>query len=234
MMLISLAPQALAGSTAEICQAHDDKADAVRIDAYFVSNLQEHGTQAFSRALRESARTQAKAFLDQRITDKRAELCAARLKLAEDIKSAGANYTTADCSAAAVVTLLDQYTTTVAAAFDQNRQALASLLSAHVKQLKLKLFDIAKGSTSGLEGNFGGVPLATAPKEIRFEWVKQEASKLGGEANVVWASASPDSNPLLQGSLVIAREAVHAKQERDAAKVRYHTDGRLSPSCKLR
>ena len=235
IVLLSLASPALAANfSPEICQLHDEKSDAAIVDAYFVGNLKEHGLYGFSRPVRDSARSQAKAFFEQRISDRRAEICAARLKLAEDIKNAPAKYSTDDCSAAAIVGLLDQYTTMVAGAYEQNRQALGTLLDAHLKDLKIKLFEIAKGSTAGLNGNFSGYELASAPTEVRFEWLKQEASKLGGEANVVWGAASPDSNPLLHGSLVIAREAARAKQESDTAKVRFHTDGKPSPSCKLK
>lgn len=216
--------------SAEICQVLDEKASNAAVDAYFSTNLTEHAANSFSRPIRDSARAQAKAFLGQRVVDKRAELCAARLKLAQDIQAAAAKYATGDCAAAAVVSLLDQYTTATATAYDLNRQALSGLLDSHLKQVKLKLFEIAKGSNVGVDNP----AIAAAPKEARFEWVKQEASKLGAEANVVWGAAGGASNPLVQASMVIAREAVRAKQERDAAKVRYHTDGTVSPSCKAK
>lgn len=225
-------PVRAADSTgAEVCQTVDEKTTAAAVDSYFTANLTEHSANAFGRAVRDAARTQAKAFLGQRIADQRAELCAARLKLAQDIEASTARYATADCSGAALVTLLDQYATSAATAYDQNRQALSSLLDAHLKSIKLKLFDIAKGSSAGVDGATGAA-LAAAPKEARFDWVKSQASKLGAEANVVWGAAGSAANPLVQASMVIAREAAHAKQERDAAKVRYHTDGRLSASCK--
>jgi hypothetical protein len=205
---------------------------AAAVDAFFVANLKEHDRYGFSRPLKDRARTQAKAYLDQRIIDKRAELCADHLKLTEDVKAAPAKYVTGDCASAAVVTLMDAYMTKVANTFDENRRVLASLGDAHVNDLKLKLFGIAKGSTAGLEGTAGGYPLASAPKEVKFEWLKQEASKLGAEAHAVWGGAA--QNPLVQRSLEFAREAARAKQERDSLKARYHTDGRLSPSCRLK
>jgi hypothetical protein len=217
--------------TSEICQPLDERTGAAAVDSYFSANLTEHGANSFARPVRDAARAQARAFLGQRIADKRAELCAARLKVAQDIKASVAQYATADCAGAAVVGLLDRYTTTSATAYDQNRQALSGLLDNHLKQIKVKLFEIAKGSNAGVDGA-AGAALASAPKEARFDWVKQEASKLGAEANVVWGAAGSASNPLVQASMAIAREAVRAKQERDSAKVRFHTDGRLSASCK--
>jgi hypothetical protein len=219
----------------EICQPRDDKADSAAVDSYFVANLREHDSIPFVRPIKETVRGQAKTFLEQRIGDRRAELCAAHLKLAEDVKTAAGAYTTADCGAAAVVALFDQYLGKVSATNTQNLQQLGALLNAHVNALKLKLFDIAKGSTAGIDGiQFQGQLLTGAPQEVKFEWIKQEASRLGAEAHVVWGATNPGANPLLLRNGVFAREAARAKLERDGAKVRFHSDGKLSASCKLK
>jgi hypothetical protein len=217
-------------STAEICQTFDEKATNAAVDAYFSANLSEHAANAFSRPLREAARAQAKAFLGQRVVDKRAELCAARLKLAQDIKAIAAKYATADCAGAAMVAALDAYSIAAATAYEQNRQVMSGLLDNHLGKLKLKLFEIAKGSSAGVDSPI----FATAPSAARFEWVKLEASKLGAEANVVWGASGNAANPLVRAIMTIAREAVRARQERDAVKVHYHTDGKLSASCRVK
>ena len=229
--LLSLAGTALAGgSGAEICRARDDNADTAFVDSFFVANLKEHELNSFSRPLKASARRQAKAFLDQRIADKRAELCAARLKLAVDIKSAATRYISGDCAAAAVVTLMDGYAAMVTRTVDENGQMLQALRDAHLKDLTAKLFAIARGSTVGVEATLGGVPFAAAPQKARADWAKQEAPKLGLEANTIWGASSP----LDRLTQVIAQEATLAKAERDAAKVRFRTSGKLSPTCKLK
>ncbi|HEY8278265.1 MAG TPA: hypothetical protein VIH99_01490 [Bdellovibrionota bacterium] len=227
-------PSLAADSSPEVCKARDEMAVLATLDSYFNDNLKEHQRQGFARALQSTARSKAKAFLDQKILDKRAEFCADRLKLAEDIKAAPAKYTDSACAGAAVVGLLDRYTTKVAATFDENRKMLGALHDAHVHDIKLKLFDIAKGSTVGLEGSFGGYPLVSAPKKVKFEWLKQEASKLGGEAHLVWGAVNAEKNPLVQENLQLAREAVKAKQERDSAKARFHTDGKPGANCKAK
>jgi hypothetical protein len=225
------APAAPAPAATDVCQTRDDKADAAAVDSYFVAHLREHSQQPFARPLIADQRARAKSFLEQRIGDKRAEVCAARLKLAEDIKTAPAKYATAECGAAAVAGLIDEYAVKVAGTYKQNQQLLQrSLLAEHLKTLQKKLFEIARGSAR-VEGSFQGRSLASAPREVRFEWVKQEATRLGGEARVIWGAANPDANPLLQRNLIFAREAVRAKQELDSAKARYHTSGKLLPSC---
>lgn len=236
-MIVALAhgPKALAaGSAPDICSARDDKADAAAIDAYFAASLKEHAANAFSRPLADGARAQAKSFFEQRIADKRAEICAAHLKLVEDVKAAPGKFTTADCGSAAVVALLDQYLGKVAGTYDQNHQLMTALLNDHLNRVKLKLFDIARGSTASLDGTFQGQPLATASQEVKFEWIKQEASRLGAEAHLVWGFTNPNPNPLVQRNFEIAQEAARARQERDAAKARFHSDGKLAGSCKLK
>ena len=104
----------------------------------------------------------------------------------------------------------------------------------HFRNIKMKLFDIARGSSSGLEGSYRGQPLGSASQEVRFEWIKQEASKLGSEAHAVWGAVGSAANPLVQRNAEIAREALRAKQERDAAKARLRSDGKLPSTCKLK
>jgi hypothetical protein len=109
-----------------------------------------------------------------------------------------------------------------------------SLLNEHLKSVKLKLFDIVKGGGSGLEGTFQGHALASAPQDLRFEWIKQQASKLGAEAHLVWGASNSEANPLIQRNMDIGREALRARQERDAAKARLRSDGKVPGSCKLK
>ncbi len=232
IVFVSLPGLALAANS-EICQPRDDKQEASSVNSFFNQHLKGHEQYGFSRQLSGSAKARAKAFLEQRILDKKAELCADRLKLAEDIKSAPSRVTGgADCAGAVVVGLMDAYTTKLATTFDQNRRALLLLRDDHIKDLKRKLFDIAKGSA--VEGTFRGQSLASAPQGVKFEWIKQEASRLAAEAHLIWGEAKPKENPLVMKNLVIAREAMVAKQERDAAKARYHTDGKLPAHCKMK
>jgi hypothetical protein len=225
--VISLAGHALAADPAlELCQLRDDRADSASVSRFFDQTLKEHGRYAAFRPLKAKAATKAIAFLDQRILDRRSELCADRLKVAEGIKAAPAK---ANCAGAVLAGLLDGYAARVAAAYEGNRAMLATLRDDHARELKRKLFDIARGSNEGLEGTYGGYALSAMPKEVRFEWLKQEASKLGGEAQQVWGAAEPDRNPLVQMNLSFAREALRARQERDAAKARF---GEPDPGCK--
>ena len=219
----------------EICRARDEKTDSKAIDDYFIANLKEHEKFSFSRPLRDRARGQARAFYVQRVVDKRSEICAGRLKLTEDIKLAPSRYVTGECGAAAVLQLFEQFMTRTALAYDENQKLINSFGDAHINEIKLKLFYIAKGSTAGLEGViFGSVPLVSASKEQRFEWVKQEATKLGGEVNAVWGSASQDRNPLLRLNMLIAHEAVKAKHEHDALKQQFRVDSKILSTCKLK
>lgn len=236
ILMVSPGHSARADSSTDICQARDEKADAAALDAYFVASLKEHGVDVITRPILVGQRLQARAFLERQITEKRAELCAAHLKLVEDIKVAVGKYTTTDCGAAAVVTLIERYMTSVASTFADNRQVLNTNLANHAQALKLKLFEVVRsGSTAALDGlSYQGQPLAGATQEVRFEWVKQEASVLGTEARTVWGAINPDANPLVQRNLDFAREAVRAKQERDSTKARLHTDGKLAPTCKAK
>lgn len=216
------------GPTSEICQPRDDRQEAAAIQAYFTQNLKGHEQQGFSRALSGSVKAKAKAFLEQRILDKKAELCADRLKLVEDIKTTPSRVTgSTDCVNAMIVSLMDAYTKKTATTYDQNSRALGALRDEHLREVKRKLFDIAKGSTNGVD-----VSIARARQGAKFEWIKNEASKLAGEARTVWGEAKANVNPLVQKNLVIAREAMRAKKERDAMKARLHTDGKLPPGCK--
>jgi len=230
--LLFEAPSRATDATPEICLPRDDHAESATLDAYFRQNLTEHERYGFSRPLKAKAWAKASAFLEQRLIDKRVELCADRLKLVEDIKAASSSTSNSDCAGAVIVELLDGYMNKLASTFDGNRSALGALRDAHVNDLKLILFDIAKGSTNGLEGTFGGYALIGAPKKVKFEWIKQEASKMGGEAHTVWGGAAPEMNPLVQKNLVFAREAMRVRQERDAAKVNFHSDGKPAASCR--
>lgn len=232
--LARAASAATPSSQQEFCQNHDDSAETAEVDRYFLAQMKEHQRFGFSQPIGNWARVQAKAFFEQRILDKRAEICAERLKIVEEIKSAPSKWNNANCASAVVVGLLDQYMNKIAGAFDENRRLLTSLRDKHVQQLMLKLFEVARGSPSVADSTLGGIPGTSASKETRFEWVKQEASKLGAEAQSAWGALNPEKNPIIQTNLALAREAVRARQERDAAKARYRTDGRLPPGCRAR
>lgn len=216
-----------------ICDPRDDKADLAIVERFFESSLREHAPLPFARAIKDQSVAKAKALLVQDIIDKKAELCAERLRLVEEIKKAPSRYVTGDCAAAAVVSLLDAYMRKVAGSYDGNVTKMAKHQSEHIKDLRLRLFEVAKGSTMGLENvRHRGYPLPSAPKEVRFDWIKAQASKLAGEAHKAWGAVDPGNHPLVQLNLVIAREAVRARNERDQQKKALRTDGKLSPSCK--
>jgi hypothetical protein len=96
------------------------------------------------------------------------------------------------------------------------------------------LYDIARGAAIGGDINYKGYPLASMPNEIKLEWFKGEATKLVGEAQLAWGAAGPASNPLIQRNLAFAREALRAKQERDATKARLHVEGKAPAACKAK
>ncbi len=218
---------------ADLCNSRDDKQDLQALEKYFEASLKRHGELPFARPLKSQASAKAKAFQVQDLTDKRAELCADRLRLAEEIKKAPSQYETGECGAAAVVTLLDSYMRKVAAAYDSNAQKLNSYQKDHLKALKLRLFEIAKGSTIGLEGvASNGVAIANAPKEVKYEWIKSQASMLAKEAHVAWGAVDPAKNPLVQLNHILAREAVRARNEREKQKVELRTDGKMPSYCK--
>ncbi len=230
--LLFVGPLLAAEPSPEICLPRDDRKESNLVAGFLEQTLLEHGQHGFSRPLKAKAKAGAIAFLEQRILDKRSEFCADLLKVAEGIKAAPTQNNNPSCAGAAIVELLDNYMSKVAVAFNENRTALAGLRDNHVRELKLILFDIARGSTAGLDGSFGGYALIAAPKAVKFEWLKQEASKLGGEAQAAWGAAEPDRNPLVQQNLVFAREAARARQERDAARLRFHLEGKPNPICK--
>jgi hypothetical protein len=224
VVMVAFIPAALGDTTPDVCQTHDEKAEAASVDSYVISNLSEHLKYGFSQALVGNARSEAKSFFLQHISDKRTEICAAHLKLAEDLKTAISPKASASCGAAAVAGLLGDYANQVATTYEQNRQTLTTLLNAHLQSLKGQLFEIARGSTAGLSGT----SIANASQDTKFEWIKQEASKMGSEAHVAWGAANSDSNPLVQQNLAIGREATRAGQEYAAAKARLRALG----SCK--
>lgn len=235
LCLVPAQTRAQESGSEDFCKIHDDKAEHKSVNSFFDQNLKEHKAYGFSRALAEDAKRKADAFLDQRILDKRAELCADRLKLAEDIKAAPSRVSgDSKCAGAMIVSLMTTYTNRLATTFDENRHMLGKLRDEHVKALKLKLFEIAKGSTDGVEGTFRGHAILAAPQEIKYEWLKLEATKMGQEAHKVWGEIDPKQNPLVNDNLAIAREAVRAKQERDQAKKKYWSDGTLPAGCSIR
>jgi hypothetical protein len=233
ILAISIAFSSSRAHASELCNPRDDKADLSVVEKFFESSLREHAALPFSRTIKGQAQAKAKALFVQDIVDKKAELCADRLRLAEEIKLAPSQYATADCASAAVVTLIDGYMRKVAGAYDGNVNKMAKHQAEHIRDLKLRLFEIAKGSTLGLEGvTYRGYNLTSAPKEVKFEWIKSHASKLAGEAHKAWGAVEPKGHPLVQLNLVIAREAVRVRNEREQQKKNLGTDGKLAPSCK--
>lgn len=218
---------------AALCDPRDDKADLVIVERFFETSLREHAALPFARAIKEQSVAKGKALLVQDIVDKKAELCADRLRLAEEIKKAPGRYDTAACGSAAVVSLFDGYMRKVAAAYDGNVTKMAKHQAEHIRELRRRLFEVAKGSTLGLENvRHRGYSLPGAPKEVRFDWIKAQASKLAGEAHKAWGAVDQAKHPLVQLNLAIAREAVRARNERDQQKKALGTDGKLPPSCK--
>ncbi len=226
LLAIFIIAQPTLARAADFCQARDDKAEVEAVDKFFESTLREHGQQAYSRTLKTQAKAKAKALLEQNILDKKTQICADHLKLAEDVRNEPKHWATADCSSAAVVSLVDGYMRKVAQAYDENQKAMATQQREHLQDLKLRLFEIAKGSTTGVDQ-----AVANAPKNTKFEWIKQQATKLASEAHRAWGGVDPEKNPLVQQNLGIAREAVRAKGQRDALKTQFRTDGRLAASC---
>lgn len=217
----------------DLCAARDDKGDLAAVEKFFDSALKEHQGIDFSRTIKQQSLAKARAFYLQDIVDRKTELCADRLRLAEDIKKAPAQYATGDCAAAAVVSLADSYMHKVASAYDANVTKMSKLQGEHIRDLKLGLFAIAKGSTRGLETvNVSGASLPGAPREARFDWVKGQASKLAPEVHLAWGAVRPQEHPLVQLNLAIAREAVAAKRQRDALRARFHSDGHMPTGCR--
>lgn len=224
-----------ASAAPEICQYREDKGDASSLDAFLVASLKEHELYPFSRPLKAQARAGARNFLDQRIGDKLAEACAEHLKVAEEIKALPPRFHAADCAGAATVVLLDGYVKRVKGIYEENRRIMDGMHDQHLHGLKLRLFELARGSIAGMDRvAVSGVPFASLSKDRKFEWIKQEASKLGAEAHLVWGRVGADSNPLVQKNLLFAQEATRAKQELSSARARYRTDGKLGAHCKAK
>jgi hypothetical protein len=219
----------------DFCQVKDEKPILGKLDAFFTTTLREHAQQAFSRQLKARSTQKARSLLEQNILDRKVQLCADKLKLANDIRNEPAHWDRGDCAAAAVVGLVDAYMRKVAQAYDDNRQAINTQQKEHLRDLKHGLFEIAKtiakGAPTGLEGTISGAPLEQAPKNLKYEWVKLQASKLAGEAHRAWGAVDAEKNPLVQENLVIAREAVRARNERESTKAKFRSDGKLPASC---
>jgi len=215
----------------ELCQTKDERVEFAALAAFFDSTLREHGRQTFSRPLLEQSKSRAKILLEQKILDKKIELCADHLALVEEIKNEPKQWANGDCAAAAVVFRFSAYTLKVAQAFEANQKAIRALHGDHLRQLKLQLYEVAKGTSTGLEGSFAGYALSSAPTNIRFEWIKTQATRLSGEAHRAWGIQNPEKNPLVQNNRAIFREMVRARDERDSMMKQLRTDGKISPSC---
>jgi hypothetical protein len=216
----------------DFCQARDDKAEIEGVDKFFETTLRDHGTRAYARNLKAQVKTKAKGLLVEKFQDTKKQLCADHLQLAADIKSEPAHWSGADCASFAVVGLVDTYMRKVATTYDANQKELTTQQNAHLQELKRLLFEIAKGSSAGLEGiSFQGYAIASAPKNVKFEWIKQEATKLAAEAHRAWGGVEPGKNPLVQQNLVIGREAIRARAQRESLRRQLGSPERQPASC---
>lgn len=209
---------ALPSLASDLCQVRDEKSEKAAfaaLDAFYDQALKEHSAQAVSRSLVPQAKARARAVLEQRIFDKKTELCADRLKLAQDIKAAPSRWETADCAAAATVGLTETYMVKVAQAHEDNRNALAAHHRDHLNELKKRMLAVAR-----------------SPQAPGLEGIKQLATKLAAEAHRAWGASLPGQHPLVQENLSIAREAVRVRSERDSLKARFGTGEKMPESCK--
>lgn len=205
--------EARAQDAGAICSSVNSQIEDSLLQNYTNSVMEAHGQYPFARGLKNDLQKQAKAFMDQRLLDQRAELCAIKLQLAERIKSSGS----AGCARSAE--FLGPYMQKAAQVYDNNKKTIQALHDESVKALKKKLFEIATGSTSGLEGiTYKGQPLLGAAREVKYEWLKEVAGQLGGEVHRAWGIFEAEKNPLMQLNADFAREAIEAKKEADAAK----------------
>jgi hypothetical protein len=215
VFLVNLGVCALARAqkSAPICNGESEAQQTASLDTYINSVMVVHGQYAFAHGLKADLQKKAKDFLGQRLLDQRTELCAARLQLAENIRNSGRSGCTQ------VADFLGPYMQKAANVYSANKNGIQVLHDESVKALKKKLFEIASGSTIGIEGiSYQGQPLTSAPRELKYEWLKIVAGQLGAEVHRAWGVLSPEKNPLVRANAEFAREAVAAKRESDAVK----------------
>jgi hypothetical protein len=187
--------------------------EAGLLQTYLESVFTVHSQYPFAQGLKVDMEKKAKMFLDQRLLDRRAELCSSKLQLEQSLQGLGGTL----CTRAA--DFLGPYMQKAAAAYDSNRAGIQALHEESIALLKKKLFEIASGSTVGLEGvSYQGQPLLTAPRELKIAWLKEVASQLGTETHKAWGLVDGDKNPLLQLNTDFAREALEAKKDSESAR----------------
>lgn len=231
LAIFMIAPASLAHAS-DFCLPRNDKQKIDTVERYFDTSLQAHEKRTFARPMIRKFKDRAKTILVQKILDKQSQICGDQLKLVEDLKNEPKHWTSGECASDATIGVMDAYMKKIAQYFDENQKELLAQQNEHMHDLRAPLIEIAKGSSVGLEGvTVKGQPIASVSKEARMAWVKEEAERLVTEAKTAWGSKGPEKNPMVLQNMVIAREAIRARNERDSLKTRLRADGVLASSC---
>lgn len=214
MGFISLAIASPAFS-AGFCDGKDDKAAIAALDAYFDASLKVHAQHEFSRSLKSEAKRRARALLEEKMLDREVELCADRLKLAEDISAQPAKWERAECAVAKNIELIEAYAQKVQTSAEENRKLITAYEHEHLRTLKKRLFAVIRG-----------IPRS------RYEWIKEQATILASEARRAWGATEPAKNPLVQQNQGISQEAERANTELAAARKQLDPDGKPPQNCR--